>query len=105
MVVYGGWEKPHQVYFRQTFTDDDCGILKTTADYPDMVLFREGHKTSASYSLVKPKPHIFIVLPQEFRQYVDWRIVIFECGWYIVAFDGDALLLREIWLRKQRTPT
>lgn len=103
MVVYGGWEKPHRVYFRQTFTDDDCGILRTTADYPDMILFREGHKTSASYSLVKPRPHIFIVLPQDFRRYTDWRMAIFECGQYIVAFDGDALLLREIWLRDQRT--
>ena len=105
MVVYGGWEKPHRVYFRQTFTDDDCGILKTTADYPDMILFREGHKTSASYSLVKPRPHIFIVLPKDFRRYVDWRMAIFECGQYIVAFDGDALLLREIWLRDQKTLT
>ncbi len=101
MVVYGGWEKPHRVYFQQTFSDEDCGILKTTADYPDMVLFREGHKTSASYSLVKPQPHIFIVVPQEFRQYADWRMTVFECGRYIIAFDGDALLLREIWLREQ----
>ncbi len=102
MVVSGGWEKPHRVYFMQPFTDDDCGVLKTTADYPDMVLFREGHKTSASYSLVKPKPHIFVVLPQDFRRYTDWRLEIFECGRYIVAFDGDALLLREIWLREQQ---
>lgn len=100
MVVYGGWEKPHRVYFRQTFTDDDCGILRTTADYPDMILFREGHKTSASYSLVKPRPHIFSVLPQDFRRYVDWRMAIFDCGQYIIAFDGDALLVREIWIRE-----
>lgn len=101
MVVTGGWEKPHRVYFMQPFTDDDCGSIKTTADYPDMVLFREGHKTSASYSLVKPKPHIFIVLPKCMRDYTDWRMAIFECGQHIVAFDGDALLLAEIW-RKQR---
>ncbi len=99
MVVSGGWEKPHRVYFQQTFSDEDGGIIKTTADYPDMVLFREGHKTSASYSLVKPKPHI-IVLPQDFRRYTDWRMEIFECGKYIVAFDGDALLLLEIRLRQ-----
>ncbi len=101
MVVYGGWEKPHRVYFMQQFTDDDCGTIKTTADYPDMVLFREGHKTSASYSLVKPRPHIFIVLPEKMRHYTDWRMAIFECGRHIVAFDGDALLLREIWRQSQ----
>ena len=101
MVVTGGWEKPHRVYFMHPFNDDDCGILKTTADYPNMVLFREGHKTSVSYSLVKPKPHIFIVLPEEIRNYTDWRITVFPCGKYIVAFDGDALLLLEIWKRMQ----
>jgi CRISPR-associated helicase Cas3 len=102
MVVIGGWEKPHRVYFLQTFNDDDCGSLKTTADYPDMVLFREGHKTSASYSLVKPKSHIFIVLPKEMRDYTDWRMAVFECGRHVVAFDGDALVLKEIWARRQR---
>lgn len=101
MVVSGGWEKPHRVYFMQTFTDYDCGSLKTTADYPDMVLFREGHKTSASYSLVKPRPHVFIVLPKDMQDYTDWRIAIFECGQHIVAFDGDALLLMEIWKQRQ----
>ncbi|MDY7078246.1 MAG: type I-D CRISPR-associated helicase Cas3' [Chloroflexota bacterium] len=100
MVVYGGWEKPHRVYFLQAFSDDDCGSIKTTADYPNMVLFREGHKTSVSYSLVKPHPHIFIVLPKDIRP-DDWRLAVFPCGEYIVAFDGDALLLREIWNRKQ----
>jgi len=98
MVVLGGWEKPHRIYFGQPFTDDDCGSIKTTADYPDMVLYREGHKTSASYSLVKPKPHIFIVLPKSLRP-DDWRLAVFPCGEYIVAFDGDALVLREIWVR------
>ncbi len=102
MVVTGGWGKPHRVYFMQMFNNDDCGSLKTTADYPNMVLFREGHKTSASYSFVKPKPHIFIVLPKEMLGYTDWRMAVFECGQYIVAFDGDALLLREIWVRKQK---
>lgn len=103
MMVYGGWEKPHRAYFTQIFTDDDCGSLKTTADYPDMVLFREGHKTSASYSLVKPQPHIFVVLPKDIQQHVDWRLATFECGQHIVAFDGDALLLQEIWRRLQAT--
>ena len=100
MVVSGGWDKLHHVYFRQEFTDHDCGILKTTADYPHMILFREGHKTSASFSLVKPRPYIFIVLPQDFRRYVDWRMAIFDCGQHIIAFDGDAVLLREIWIRE-----
>jgi hypothetical protein len=49
--------------------------------------------------MVKPKPHIFIVLPKSFRKFTDWRMAIFPCEEYLVAFDGDALLLDEIWKR------
>lgn len=104
IVVIGGWEKPHRVYFRQPFTDNDCGIIKTTSDYPDMILYREGHKTSASYSLVKPSPHIFTVLPKDLNPN-DWRLAIFPCNEYIVAFDGDALILREIWVQTKNIYT
>jgi CRISPR-associated helicase Cas3 len=95
-IVSGGWEKPHYTYFNQPFTDSDCGIIKTTRDCPDMMLLRDGHSTSASHLMVRPKPHIFIVLPKDFRRLTDWRMAIFPCGDYILAFDGDALLLKEI---------
>ncbi len=99
MVVSGGWEKPHSVYFTQSFADSDCGQIKTTRDFPDMFLWRDGHQTSASHLMVKPKPHIFVVLPKSFRRLTDWRMAVFPCGEYIIAFDGDALLLQEIWKR------
>ncbi|MDD5206226.1 MAG: hypothetical protein PHS17_12435, partial [Desulfobacterales bacterium] len=86
-------------YFNQSFTDQDCGIVKTTRNYPDMLLFRDGHLTSASHLMVKPKPHIFVVLPRDFQRFTDWRMAIFPCGEYILAFDGDALLLKEIYER------
>jgi hypothetical protein len=101
MIVYGGWEKPRYTYFNQPFNDIDCGFIKTTKDYPDMLLFREGHLTSASHLMVKPRPHIFVVLPKEFRKFSDWRMAVFPCGEFIVAFDGDALVLLEIWKRMQ----
>jgi CRISPR-associated helicase Cas3 len=104
IVVTGGWGKPHRVYFMRVFNDDDCGSLKTTANYPDMVLFCDGHKTSVSDLLVQPRPHVFIVLPKKMQQHTDWRMAIFECGQHIVAFDGDALLLREIWQREHTKP-
>jgi CRISPR-associated helicase Cas3 len=102
MIVYGGWEKPHYTYFNHSFTDQDCGIIKTTGQYPDMLLFRDGHLTSASHLMVKPKPHIFVVLPKEFRQFTDWRMAVFPSGEHIVAFDGDALLLKEIFDRENK---
>jgi len=48
---------------------------------------------------------LFIVLPEEMQQHTDWRMAIFECGQHIVAFDGDALLLREIWQRERNKPS
>lgn len=100
MIVYGGWEKPHYVHFNQSFVNQDCGILKTTREYPDMLLFRDGHLTSASHLMVKPRPHVFVVLPKDFRRFADWRMAIFPCGEYIVAFDGDALVLKELLARQ-----
>ena len=32
---------------------------------------------------------------------VDWRLPVFEAGKYLVAFDGAALLLLELWRRQQ----
>ena len=31
---------------------------------------------------------------------VDWRMPVFEAGRYLVAFDGAALLLLELWRRE-----
>lgn len=102
MIVYGGWGKPHSTYFIHPFAGSDCGRLETTNDYPDMLLYRDGHLTSASHLLVRPKPHIFIVLPKDFQKFTDWRMAIFPCGEYIVAFDGDALLLKEIFDQERK---
>ena len=96
MVIYGGWEKPHYTYFNHPFCDLDCGAIKTTRNYPDMLLLRDGHLTSASHLMVKPQPHIFVVVPKELRKSTDWRMAVFPCGEYVVAFDGDALLVKEV---------
>ncbi|MBI4526893.1 MAG: hypothetical protein HY695_24115 [Deltaproteobacteria bacterium] len=42
--------------------------------------------------------HIFTVVPKmEVESQVDWRLPVFEAGRYLVAFDGAALLLLELW--------
>ena len=44
--------------------------------------------------------HIFSVVPKMAVQAeVDWRLPVFEAGKYLVAFDGAALLLLELWRR------
>ncbi len=33
------------------------------------------------------------------RRVLDWRLPVFEAGPYLLAFDGAALLLLELWRR------
>jgi hypothetical protein len=45
--------------------------------------------------------HVFTVVPRAaVNADVDWRLPLFEAGGYLLAFDGAALLLLEIWRRE-----
>ena len=107
-----GYGKYRQVWFAKTFDDEHedecCGILRTTGDYSeeDMQFIQEGHLTSVSHVMAKQKykeritGHLFVLVPEYLRHKLDWRIAWFRCGSrgkYIIAFDGDALLLKEIY--------
>ena len=109
-----GYGKYHQVWFAKTFDDEHkdecCGILRTTADYSeeDMQFIQEGHLTSVSHVMAKQKykervtGHVFVLVPEDLRHKLDWQLAWFRCGSrgkYIIAFDGDALLLKEIYDR------
>jgi CRISPR-associated endonuclease/helicase Cas3 len=98
---YGKW---HPTWFAKSFEDvaDLQGTIQTTADYPeeDMQFIREGHLTSVSHVMHKPRHHIFVFVPFALKDEIDWRIAWFRCGSkgrFIVAFDGDALLLKEVY--------
>ena len=100
---YQGW---HYVWFNKSFEDiaDRVGTIQTTAEYPreEMQFKQEGHLTSISHVMHKPKEHIFVFVPYEVKDNLDWRIAWFRCGSqgrYLIAFDGDALLLKEIYER------
>ena len=114
-----GYRKYRQVWFAKTFEDEHedecCGILRTTADYSkeEMQFIQEGHLTSVSHVMAKQKykervtGRLFVLAPEDLRHQLDWRLAWFRCGrrgQYIIAFDGDALLLKEIYDRvlKQR---
>ena len=109
-----GYGKYHQVWFAKTFDDkredECCGIPCTTADYSreDMQFIREGHLTSVSHVMAKRKykervtGHVFVLVPEYLRHELGWQLAWFRCGSrgkYIIAFDGDALLLKEIYDR------
>jgi len=100
---YQGW---HYVWFNKSFEDmADCvGTIQTTANFPynEMQFMQEGHLTSVSHVMQRPKHHIFVFAPYEIKDQIDWRIAWFRCGsqgCYLIAFDGDALLLKEIYDR------
>ena len=59
----------------------------------------ERHKIS-SY-LMTLRDRIFVIVPKILEDELDWRLPVFECGRHLIAFDGAALLLNELWQRKK----
>lgn len=107
-----GYGRYRRVWFAKSFEDEReeecCGILRITACYPheEMQFIQEGHLTSVSHVMAKPKHHIFVLAPADIVSALDWRLAWFpcgnSCGRYIIAFDGDALLLKEVYERWKR---
>jgi hypothetical protein len=81
------------------------GCLLTTADYPNLFLRRDKQLNAGSHLLSRmDNKHVFVFVPYDaVRDHIDWRLETFPCGnhpaKYILAFDGDALLLKEIYER------
>ncbi len=97
-----GIGKYRRVHASEIFGDDDCGIILETKDYPNLLLYQDGDSTPVS-DLMGRESRIFTVVPRAAVQdEVDWRLPIFETGKYLVAFDGAALLLIELWHRGGR---
>lgn len=108
--VRDGYNEWHYVWFAKSFEDspDLAGTIRTTADYSadEMQFKQEGHLTSISHVMHKPKHHIFVFVPIELTNNFDWRIAWFRCGAkgrYVIAFDGNALILKEIYDQSQKT--
>lgn len=105
-----GYGAHHQVYFAKSFmelSDIEIGCIETTADYDpeSMQFFQDNHLTPVSHVMHSPQHHIFVVVPKELIEELDWRIAWFRCGKQggrIIAFDGDALLVREIYNRTKK---
>lgn len=96
MLTVNGYGRYKKVWVMPTFEDEDCGILKVTSDYPELTFIQEGHKTSVSHMMTL-KDHIFVIVPRILKDEVDWRLPVFECSRHLIAFDGTALLLKEVY--------
>jgi CRISPR-associated helicase Cas3 len=99
VVMMRGIGRYRTVHASELFNDDDCGLILATRDYPNLLLYQDGVATPAS-DLMARENHIFVVVPKDAVQSdLDWRTPVFEAGKYVIAFDGAALLLLELWKR------
>ena len=103
-----GYGARHHVWFAKSFEEsqDLVGTIQTSSTLPanEMQFMQDGHLTSVSHVMHKPKHHIFVFAPLELRHELDWRLAWFRCGArgrYLIAFDGDAFLLKEIYDRSK----
>ena len=78
------------------FDEYENGELLTTAEHKEITFIQEGHKTSVSH-VMSLKNHIFALVPKELRSRLDWRLPVFDCGRRLIAFDGTALLVKEVY--------
>lgn len=104
-----GYGKFEPLYVNKSFDDEPAevtGTFLSTADYPNLMIKRRGELENWSHLMSRSDTdHIFVYVPyDEVRDALDWRLPTFRCGSrngkYVLAFDGDALLLKEIWKRE-----
>jgi CRISPR-associated helicase Cas3 len=93
-----GYGKYKQVGVLPTFTDDDCGFPRCTSEIPDLCFLQDGKVTPLS-RVMSSRPHVFAVFPKTSFAKLDWRLPVFDCGKHVIAFDGTALLLCEMYAR------
>jgi CRISPR-associated helicase Cas3 len=75
------------------------GDLHSTQRKPVMLMC-EGKNTHLS-DVMKRENHLFVVVPESVRLAIDWRIPIYYHPQGLLAFDGAALLLKEIYQREK----
>jgi hypothetical protein len=101
MLTIRGIGKYRQVHASDIFHDNHCGLILETGDFPLLRLYQGGESTPVS-DLMGRENHIFTIVPKNVVQdELDWRLPVFEAGPYLLAFDGAALLLLELWRRQQ----
>ncbi len=93
---YDRYKRVHVVF--PGSEDYESGEFLTTGEHKEVAFIQEGHKTSVSH-VMSLKNHIFTLVPKELRSQLDWRLPVFDCGQRLIAFDGTALLVKEIYKR------
>lgn len=97
MLTIKGIGKYRRVHASEIFSDHDCGMIHETQNWPQLRLYQVGESTPV-LDMMARQNHIFTVVPKlEADSQLDWRLPVFEAGRYMIAFDGAALLLLELW--------
>lgn len=96
-----GYDRYKKVHVLPEFDDLEDGELLSTKDSEVISFIQEGHKTSVSH-VMSLKEHVFTLVPREMRSHLDWRLPVFDCGRRLIAFDGTALLVEEIYKKQKR---
>lgn len=91
-----GYDRYKRVHVTPEFDEYENGELRTTGEHKEITFIQEGHKTSVSH-VMSLKSHVFTLVPKELRSRLDWRLPVFDCGRRLIAFDGTALLVKEIY--------
>jgi len=75
------------------------GRFFQTINFPELSIIQNDHCTPVSH-IMTLKNHIFTIVPKDLVE-VDWRLPVLHCGQSLIAFDGAALLLNELYLRSK----
>lgn len=79
---------------------ESYGRFFQTNDFPELSVLQADHCTPVSH-IMTSKNHIFTLVTHDLAE-VDWRLPVFRCGRSLIAFDGAALLVYELYLRRRR---
>ena len=103
-----GLTETHILQIAQNFIDGSAlpEVLLTTNDYANIMISRDGKLVNESSEMSRRGvSHIFVFVPKDaVRDVLDWRMKWFNCrdNQYVLAFDHDALLLKELFKRQPK---
>lgn len=108
MIYIDDLTEKHTVKIAQSFHDGlaQPNALLTTEDFPNVMITRDGKLEDASSEMSRRGvSHIFVFVPKDIvKDVLGWRMKWFYCRDYqhVLAFDHDALLLKELFKRQQK---
>lgn len=79
---------------------ESYGRFFQTKDFAGLSVLQNDHCTPVS-QIMTLKNHIFTLVPRSLVE-DDWRLPVFSCGRSLLAFDGAALLVYELYMKNKK---